>query len=211
MGYNMRIKYPRTYHLPWSESVTSDDKKLLNVDHFIDREVIVSEKLDGENTTLYSDYIHARSIDSNNHPSRNWIKKYHSEIKYRIPHDIRICGENLYAEHSIAYDSLQSYFLSFSAWRDQICLDWDTTMELFLSIGLTPVPILYRGVFNIDRIVDCYTGQSTQGGIQEGYIIRLAESFSMDSFDRSVAKWVRKNHVQTDHHWTTKWNINRLA
>lgn len=70
-------KYPRTYHLPWSKSCTDDDKVLQNINHFIGKEVIVTEKLDGENTSCYKDHIHARSIDSNNHPSRNWLKIMH--------------------------------------------------------------------------------------------------------------------------------------
>ncbi len=28
----MKIKYPRTYHLPWSEGITSDDKMLPSIE-----------------------------------------------------------------------------------------------------------------------------------------------------------------------------------
>lgn len=41
-------KYPRTPHLPWSGTISDDDKKLDSVKSFIGREVIVTEKLDGE-------------------------------------------------------------------------------------------------------------------------------------------------------------------
>lgn len=70
----MRVKYPRTFHLPWSRSYTHDDKVLKHVQHFEGKEVVVTEKMDGENTTMYRDYLHARSIDSKDHPSRHWIK-----------------------------------------------------------------------------------------------------------------------------------------
>ncbi len=36
---------------------------------------------------------------------------------------------------------------------------------------------------------------------QEGIVIRPASSFHYTNFSKSVAKWVRKNHVQTDNHW----------
>ena len=36
---------------------------------------------------------------------------------------------------------------------------------------------------------------------QEGYVIRLKDSFHYDEFGTSVAKFVRANHVQTDQHW----------
>ena len=53
-----RIKYPRTYHLPYSQSKT-DDKTLSNDDQFKGMEVVVTIKMDGENTTIYPDgYIH---------------------------------------------------------------------------------------------------------------------------------------------------------
>ena len=63
MENSQRLKYPRTLHLPWSESITSDDKVMKSIDSLLNKNVIVSLKMDGENTTLYTDYIHARSID----------------------------------------------------------------------------------------------------------------------------------------------------
>lgn len=71
------VKYPRTYHLPWSAGVNDDDRTLKDTFNFHGKRVIVTEKMDGENTTVYHDgYIHARSIDGRNHNSRNWIKNY---------------------------------------------------------------------------------------------------------------------------------------
>ena len=45
----MKIKYPRTFHLPWSPGATSDDKMLKSIEHFIGKEVVITEKMDGEN------------------------------------------------------------------------------------------------------------------------------------------------------------------
>ena len=70
----MLVKYPRTLHVPWSIGVTSDDRVLQNMDGFETQEVIVLEKLDGENTSLYKDAIHARSLSSGHNPSRTWVK-----------------------------------------------------------------------------------------------------------------------------------------
>lgn len=75
----MRIKYPRTLHLPWSLGRTSDDKVLSSMDHFSGREVVVTEKMDGENTTIYSDGLHARSTTSQRHPSRSWVASLDGE------------------------------------------------------------------------------------------------------------------------------------
>ena len=60
-----RIKYPRTPHFPWSPGATDDDKILQDLSVFDKQPVVITEKMDGENTTIYADgYIHARSLDS---------------------------------------------------------------------------------------------------------------------------------------------------
>ncbi len=43
------MKYPRTYHLPWSPGKASDDKVLQSTADFIGTPLIITEKLDGEN------------------------------------------------------------------------------------------------------------------------------------------------------------------
>lgn len=197
----MRLKYPRTFHLPWSPGATSDDKTLDDVSHFRFREVIVSEKMDGENTSCYSDgYTHARSIDSVNHPSRNWVKRFWAERYFKLPHGYRVCGENVYAEHSVGYDSLPSYFLGFSVWDDELCLSWDDTLLWFSELGITPVREIYRGIFDEKMLRDLHIDFTKQ----EGYVVRIVDSFTLDQFPMSVAKFVRKGHVQTDDHWMNK-------
>jgi RNA ligase len=98
----IRCKYPRTPHLPWSPGASEDDVKLDGCLKFQGREVVVTEKMDGENTSLYRNGLHARSLDSRHHPSRDWIKAWHGGIAHHIPEGWRLCGENVYARHSIA-------------------------------------------------------------------------------------------------------------
>jgi hypothetical protein len=194
------IKYPRTYHVPWSQGISSDDKIIKSMDSFVGKRVIVTEKMDGENTTMYVDHMHARSIDSNNHLSRSMVKSFHATIKHGIPNGWRICGENLYARHSIAYDNLKSYFYGFSIWNSEnVCLSWDDTMEWFELLGIVPVTVIYDGVYDKETIKSLYTDGDEN--IKEGYVIRLADSFSYENFNVSVAKFVRKGHVQSSEHW----------
>ena len=72
MTNSNRFKYPRTLHLPFSPGTTSDDK-MLTAKHTIDlyqgKHILITEKMDGENTKLYNDYLHARSLDCRHHPS----------------------------------------------------------------------------------------------------------------------------------------------
>lgn len=104
-----RIKYPRTPHLPWSPGASLDDTRMADVRTFEGQEIVVTEKLDGENTTLSRDGLHARSLGPRPHPSRDWVKGLQGRIGYRIPGGWRLCGENLYARHSLAYEALEAY------------------------------------------------------------------------------------------------------
>lgn len=194
------VKYPRTYHLPWSPGI-ADDRVLQTTSHFEGEKVVVTVKMDGENTTFYDDYLHARSIDGRTHPSRSWVKNLHSEIGWQIPKDWRICGENLYAEHSIAYRELDSYFLVFSVWDEgNTCLSWNQTLEWIDLLSLTPVPVLYEGTWDEAAIRDLYAEKFGNDEC-EGYVVRLAESFHYSQFRRCVGKYVRSCHVTSSQHW----------
>lgn len=202
--FTWQVKYPRTIHLPWSEGVGSDDRTLRDVLHFIGRRVVVTVKMDGENTSLYSDFFHARSLDSRHHPSRDWIKNFWGRIKHEIPVGWRICGENLFARHSITYEDLVSFFTGFSLWNERNrCFSWQDTIGYFDILDIEPVEEIYCGIFDQKLIHEAYLKKS-KGRICEGYVVRLEEEFDYRDFRKSVAKFVRKNHVTTDQHWMAK-------
>ena len=194
------IKYPRTYHLPWSDGINKDDRIMRNVNYFDGRQVVVTEKVDGECSTLYNDYTHARSVDGRSHPSRDRLKSIWGSISHNIPDDWRLCGENMYAKHSIAYSNLESYFLAFSIWNKDKCLSWEDSLEWFELIGVSHVPVMYMGLYNEDKIKSLYN-EKTMYSSCEGYVVRLADEFSYSEFQYSVGKFVRRNHVSTDRHW----------
>lgn len=200
------VKYPRTYHLPWSEGRTDDDKVLEDTKQFEGREVVVSVKRDGENFSGYNDgYTHARSIDSGRHITRSYVKNIWSGIYYQLPKGWRVCGENMYAKHSIKYNNLKSYLLVFSIWDEKnMCLSWNDTVEYCGVLGLETVPVIYKGLWNDltikglwDTIKKGYEGETEE----EGYVVRVTDSFSYGNFRRSVAKFVRKDHVRTQAFW----------
>ncbi|MFF2942364.1 RNA ligase family protein [Streptomyces niveus] len=193
----MRTAYPRTVHVPWSPGVGSDDVRGGDLDGLRGREVVVTEKMDGENTTLYRDGLHARSLDSGHHPSRAWVKALQGRIGALIPDGTRVCGENLYARHSIAYEELESWFYGFSVWDGEWCLGWDETVRVLRRLGIPAPRVLWRGVFD-ERAL---RGLKLDPARQEGYVVRTVEGFVREEFGRRLAKWVRPHHVQTDTHW----------
>ena len=206
-----RVKYPRTYHLPWSPGMNRDDRMMEDTHVFNGQQVMICEKLDGENTTWYRDYMHARSLDSDSHPSRNWVKNLWAQHGYNIPEGWRVCGENLYAKHAIHYckangNALSMYFYMFSIWNEKnFCLSWDETEEWAELLGLTLVPVYYKGIWDVDIITDLNKQMEANPGTVEGYVVRLSREYHYSEFRKICGKYVRKNHVQNNHgHWSTQ-------
>lgn len=207
------VKYPRTWHLPWTEGATDSDRMLEDVSCFTGKRVIVTEKMDGENTTMYRAYVHARSLDGRGHPSRDFVKNLQAGIGWQLPDGWRLCGENLHTVHSITYQSLPSYFLVFSMWDESnVCLSWDETLKWCDLLNLQHVPVLYEGLFDEAKIRAIYDSVKDWAK-REGYVIRLADPFHYGEFNQSVAKFVRRDHVLTTKHWLhgQPLKVNQLA
>jgi hypothetical protein len=204
------LKYPKTFHLPTSPGVTSDDKVMKDISPLIRRRLVYSEKLDGQNTSMTNQTIHARSETSSHHPSQSWVKQLYSSIQKDIPDGIQIVGENVYAKHSIYYDRLTTFFYVFAIidLQRRVFLSVDDTIDYCNLLGLYYVPILHRGDY-----IPGYAPpeKSVYGDTIEGYVIRVEEEFPVDAIQTSMAKFVRKGHVQTDEHWTKIWTPNKLA
>lgn len=193
------VKQQRTFHMPSSPGIHDDDKALKDMSGYEGEEVIASIKMDGENAGFYPRYIHARSIDGRSHPSRDWVKQFHASIAYNIPEGFRIYGENVYAQHSIAYDNLDTYFYGFNMWERLTCLSWDETLEYFELIGITPVRVIYRGIYDEKAIAAEIAKLDLTK--DEGIVLRKAKAFTYAEYRNSVCKWVRPGHVQTNKHW----------
>lgn len=216
----IRHKFPRIPHLPWSPGATSDDKMLTDVSCFEGQEIVVMDKMDGENTTVYPDgYCHARSTDSAHHPSRSWMKSFVPTFAHQIPEGHRICGENLFAYHSVYYHNLPSYFLVFAIYDEKNnSLPWDEVESICQILDLHTVPVLYKGFWNTNLIKALWTGKGTYPSFKllgdpptvenkescdaEGYVVRLARSHRYD--ETALAKWVREHHIVTDSHWMAR-------
>lgn len=196
-------KYPRTPHLEISPGRTGDDLVLPSSRHFAGAEVVVTEKLDGENTTMTRDSIHARSLTTPSHPSRDWVRALWGRLRFEIPLGWRIIGENVYARHTVSYDALPSFFLVFAVVDADRFYSWEFTEYVASELGLPTVPVLYRGVWGEDAVKACFTGVSQCGGDQEGYVVRTAEGFDESEFGLHVAKFVDARFAARigDAHW----------
>ncbi|GGE19081.1 2'-5' RNA ligase [Primorskyibacter flagellatus] len=203
-------KYGRTFHLPTSPGATSDDKIMASLVGLMVDDLVVTEKMDGENTTIHSTGSHARSPDSRYHPSRDWLKAFAAGISPNLEDGERIIGENLYARHSVAYDALPSYFLGFGWIVDDEVQSWDRTMTRFQELGISAVPTLYRGPYRDDLFEGI--ARNLDLTKHEGYVVRTAGAFDENAMPECMGKYVRAGHVQADIHWMKAEVVpNKLA
>lgn len=210
-------KYPKTYHLPFSEGINNDDRIIQSVKPFLNKEIVISEKLDGGNACLTRGNVYARTHSSPAiHKSFDFLKSLHATKKFLIPKDILVFGENLFAKHSIKYNGLKNYFYIFSVY-DQNLKKWqnfEVVKKYGNLLGFPIVPILWEGNFatqkeleqTINKIIR--NGSKVKGDFIEGIVLRSRSGFSNALFHENVAKWVRKNHIQTASNWRNK-NIEK--
>lgn len=120
---------------------------------------------------------------------------------YKKSSKLFVCGENLFAVHSIRYNNLEAYFQVFSIWEKNVCLHWNDTVSWCEYLSLIPVKEIYRGIYKEEEIKEAFIPYKDE---HEGYVIRLTSSFLYKNFNRCVVKYVRKNHVQGNEFWMNK-------
>ncbi len=210
-------KYPRTYHLPYSKGATNDDRISDNVESLIGIEIVITEKLDGSNSSITKGGVYGRSHSK--YTTNSWdseLRKLHSSIQKDLDDDIFIFGESLYAIHSIEYTNLDSYFYIFGVRDNGVWIPWYQVEEYSYLLDIPTVPVLFKGVVNTQKelkelVNNLVSKPSELGGQREGIVIRNAGAFDNENFKDNVMKWVRKDHVKTiDKHWTRNWKRAKI-
>ncbi len=197
-----RVKYPRTRHLPNSPGSDEDDIHLSDLSALAAGEVVLTEKMDGENTTIGPGYVHARSVDSAAHPSRTWVRALAGRLRHEIPEGMRVCGENLYARHSIGYDRLRRTSWCSTSGRTT-CAWTGTAPRNGPACSACRACRCCTGGFPGPEGLWRHWSAARDPRTSEGFVVRTAGSFDRDEFGTHLAKWVRPRHVQTDQHWMT--------
>lgn len=214
-------KYPRTYHLPFSKGLQNDDRKVEEDwwEHLKGKELILSEKLDGENQSVYKSGVYARShaTPTTNPWSINMTERggVYDQVKNFLGENEGIYGENMYGIHSITYNKLPAYFFMFASRDDKRWYSWNEVEEMAMILGLPTVPVLckkkYETISELKKDIIYFMKQgSNYGDTIEGIVIRNADTFPLEDFSKNVVKYVRKNHVQTDEHWKKNWKRSKL-
>jgi hypothetical protein len=213
-----QTKFPRISHVDFSPGTTSDDRIADDLSGVIGVEIVMTEKLDGENRGITNEGCYARShVDFTTSRWSNYSRTVlWPRIKDWIADDVCLFGEDLEAIHSIEYSELTDYFYLFGIRDKTTWQSWDAVELVATLLEVPTAPVLFRGVVNSEEelkqiVVDLVSKPSKLGSnIMEGVVIRPTAEFEDDSFSKSVFKWVRKDHVQTTEHWTRNWRKAKL-
>jgi hypothetical protein len=228
MGF--QDKYGRTYHFDFSPGTTSDDRINREWREQVQKfpKILHTEKLDGENTCLSQYGVFARSHAAPTlHSWADHLKVKQSMIQHDLKSmDFEIFGENLYALHSIIYPELTHHFYVFGIRVLDKWLSWEETkqwanffdFEVVPELGIqdTTEPELIK-----TRVLELASEPSIFGSVQnntdplrpctcEGLVSRNLDEYGVDDFKEHVFKYVRKDHVQTDVHWSKTITRARL-
>ncbi|KKW32871.1 MAG: hypothetical protein UY76_C0015G0012 [Candidatus Uhrbacteria bacterium GW2011_GWA2_52_8d] len=199
-------KYGRTPHLPNSPGGTHDDQRLETAQHFVGRPIVLLEKMDGGNWCITRAACWARSHSGNTrNPIFDPAKALWSQTCRGIDEGVSVFGEWLYYRHSIAYSALPAPYMLFNV-RNDVTGVWDSWEDVELqaaALDLPTVPVLWQGIVQSEdellALVERFANEpSACGGLREGVVVRLAGGIAAVDWGDSIAKWVRKDHIQRD-------------
>ena len=199
MGYSPP-RYPRIPHLLGGRGTPDDD--VLDDDareHLLRKEVVVEEKLDGANVSLWQDdglvQVALRggpgSMDRAGHLGRlrAWLGGHHAEVTALLHGGLVAYGEWLLLTHTVSYDRLPDYLVlldlldTSGAW-----LAPDDRNRRCSESGLPVPPEVWRGVphggvAEVERLASLSAFGS---GPAEGVVIR-----TVDGSEPRIAKLLR--------------------
>ncbi len=137
------MKYPRSLHAQISLGTTSDDRFMPNgyVAAFASmKELVLTEKLDGQNNCFNKYGLFARSHTSpSTHPWDKPLVERWNLIKNDLK-DIEIFGENMFGVHSISYSEIESYFYVFAVREMGKWLSWEEVKFYASMLDFPTVP-----------------------------------------------------------------------
>ena len=228
-------KYPSTPHFPFSPcSLDEDDVVSNHVSNFIGTDqVVVLEKLDGANCCItHNGEVFARTHSKvTSLPWFSTIKSMVRSFDTRLMDMLReknlvLFGENMTAIHSITYDGLRSYFYLFGVLnrRRGMWLSWSKVTHIAKLLGIPTVPLVcgpkcFTGLDELKTLLQREASQASRlsgpdsDQRPEGFVVRHSGAFPAEQFSKHIAKYVRKNHIQTPasrHAFKAQWKKSKL-
>lgn len=220
------FKFPKTPHLFLLKGVEIRDDKVMDEEEsgkFLERPVIVEEKLDGANLGIsFNDYGEIQFQNRGNYirfdshpqfgPLKSWTRERLSLLENTIGRRFIFFGEWCYAKHSIHYTHLPDWFLGFDVYDRELgkFLTVERRNDLFRACRIVSAPHVFQGTLTRGKLKEMVnTNSAFYPGPLEGLYLRTEEG----GFLRQRAKLVRAEFIQSvQTHWTKeRMVLNELA
>mmetsp|Transcript_22755 Transcript_22755/g.38507 ORF Transcript_22755/g.38507 Transcript_22755/m.38507 type:complete len:877 (-) Transcript_22755:717-3347(-) len=211
------LKFPRTHHLANLGSATRDDLLIPKDDvekFFLNKEVLIEEKIDGANMglSICDHQIRAQNrshyVSSEYHPQFKYLEKWihqHAAALWEVLQSDRyiLYGEWCYAKHSIPYDALSDWFTAFDMFDRLENKFWSRSrLEAHLEgTGIALIPLIAKGSFpNIEALKNLVQTKSRYyDGPVEGIVVRVVDAEG--EYVERRGKIVRSDFLSGDTHW----------
>jgi len=210
--YKDAVKYPSTSYFAFSPNLQQarETNPIININNLLGYPLIFTIKMDGSNISMSYERVVARNGKDARHRSFDYVKSIQAQKGSKIPKDVQVFGEWLYAKHSIHYKDLKSYFQIFAVYNKEkhIFLGWADVERMARTLGEPTVPVLHTATYNnkhqLEADIMRYGEQVISQG-QEGIVVRSIHPYHYSQFPEYLAKYVRKDHVaKKAKHWQTE-------
>jgi len=184
----------------------------------VDSEVVVEEKLDGANVSLWlEDGVVTCGLRSGPGamdragqlgPLRAWVAQHDQALRQTLAEYQAIYAEWLLLSHSVGYDRLPSYLVVLDLWRPEGFATPDERNGACSAAGLPGPPEVWRGVPGSLAAIEALLGPSSFGPEpMEGLVVR-----TVDGRPPRLAKLRRGGFDQLDDaEWRRGRPHNRLS
>lgn len=180
--------YPRTPYL-WREDPDEADAVVPDCesDTWLAEPVVVEEKLDGANVSLWLDSGAVRVASRGGADGmdragqlgrlRAWACERHPALTQLLDDGCAVYGEWLWLEHSVAYDRLPDWLVVLDLWTPgRGLLDLGARDRATIEAGLLVPPRLFEGVLHTSEALRGLIGPSRFGHQpMEGVVLRRAD------------------------------------
>jgi len=193
----------------------------MEIEKFLECDVIVEEKVDGANIGFsigddglvrvqnrggYLQYPFRGQFSKLN----EWLNRSKFKIIECIDTNLIAFGEWSAARHSIKYSNLPDYFLLFDVFDITVDKFWSVEKRNVLAkkLQFSTVPEIGRGKYTVNMLEDLLNSRSSHfvKGPLEGIVIRKDQS----DWNIGRAKMVRREFTQAiEEHWSNRvmeWN-----
>ena len=213
--------YPRIPHLLRTVAATRDDL-VLDEDTrrlFLERDVVVEEKLDGASVALWLDTAGAvRAVGRSGLGGqdrgqqlgrlRAWVGERHDALGSLLADGAVLYGEWLWKRHSVRYDRLPDWFIGFDLLLSDRFLGVAERDERLRLAAVQAPPSLFRGTLGHAEKLDALAESSRVGrNAAEGTILRLIEPTA----DARIAKHVPDRFTRASDADLARLERNALA